>query len=68
LAPKGSIAIEGVSLTVCEVDGSSFSVWLIPHTLEVTTLGDLKPGDLVNLEFDLLAKYVESILAYGAEK
>ena len=63
LAPKGSIAIDGVSLTVCEVEGSRFSVWLIPHTLEVTTLGQHKPGDLVNLEFDLLAKYVESILA-----
>ena len=63
LAPKGSIAIDGVSLTVCEVEDSRFSVWLIPHTLEVTTLGHRKPGDLVNLEFDLLAKYVESILA-----
>ena len=68
LAPKGSVAIDGVSLTVCEVNGSSFSVWLIPHTLEVTTLGDLEPGNLVNLEFDLLAKYVESILAHDAAK
>ncbi|MFP6901049.1 MAG: riboflavin synthase, partial [Opitutales bacterium] len=68
LAPKGSVAIDGVSLTVCEVDGSSFSVWLIPHTMGVTTLGGLEPGDLVNLEFDLLAKYVESIIAGRAEK
>ncbi|MBG29512.1 MAG: riboflavin synthase [Opitutae bacterium] len=62
LVPKGSIAIDGVSLTVYEVDDSKFSVWLIPHTLEVTTFDRLQQGDLVNLEFDLLAKYVESIL------
>ena len=68
LAPKGSVAIDGVSLTICEVDGSSFSVWLIPHTLEVTTLGRLQPESLVNLEFDLLAKYVESILLTRSEK
>lgn len=63
LAPKGSVAIDGVSLTVCEVEDGTFSVWLIPHTLEVTTLGHLESGDLVNLEFDLLAKYVERILS-----
>ena len=63
LAPKGSVAIDGVSLTVCEVENGKFSVWLIPHTLDVTTFGHLEPGDLVNLEFDILAKYVESILA-----
>ena len=63
LAPKGSVAIDGVSLTVCEVDDGTFSVWLIPHTLEVTILGQLEAGDLVNLEFDLLAKYVEQILS-----
>ena len=68
LAPKGSVAIDGVSLTLCEVDGSAFSVWLIPHTLEVTTLGNLQPEGLVNLEFDLLAKYVESILLARSEK
>ena len=62
LTEKGSVTIDGVSLTVCEVNGGVFSVWLIPHTLEVTTLGHLAPGDLVNLEFDVLAKYVEGIL------
>jgi riboflavin synthase len=59
---KGSIAISGVSLTVAEVDENSFSVWLIPHTLEVTNLGALRPGDRVNLEFDMLGKYVERLL------
>ena len=67
LAPKGSIAIDGVSLTICEVEDGAFSVWLIPHTLEVTTLGCLKSGDRVNLEFDLLAKYVERILSEREE-
>lgn len=59
LASKGSIAVDGVSLTLVEVTNESFSVALIPHTLQVTTLGRLKPGDEVNLETDLLAKYVE---------
>lgn len=68
LAPKGSVTIDGVSLTVCEVDGGTFSVWLIPHTLKVTTLGHLVIGGLVNLEFDLLAKYVEGILLNQATK
>jgi riboflavin synthase len=63
VAFKGSIAIDGISLTVAEVREQSFVVWIIPHTLEVTNLGSTKPGDLVNLEFDLLAKYVERILA-----
>ena len=61
---KGSIAVNGVSLTVSAVeDGRCFSVWIIPHTLEHTNLGDLHPGDSVNLEFDILAKYVERLLA-----
>jgi riboflavin synthase len=55
---KGSIAIDGVSLTVVDVGPDWFTVWLIPHTLAVTTLGARKAGDSVNLEFDLLAKYV----------
>jgi riboflavin synthase len=55
---KGSIAVDGVSLTVVDVRPESFSVQLIPHTLAVTTLGQLQPGDRVNLETDLLAKYV----------
>jgi len=66
LAPKGSVTIDGVSLTVCEVEDGKFSVWLIPHTSAVTTLGQLEPGGLVNLEFDILAKYVESILTHRA--
>ncbi len=59
IAPKGSVALDGVSLTVVDVDGRDFSVALIPHTLEVTTLGALRVGDHVNLETDLLAKYIE---------
>lgn len=58
---KGSIAIDGVSLTVAEVDDSGFAVWLIPHTLEVTNLHAHHPGSLVNLEFDLLAKSLERL-------
>lgn len=59
MASKGSIAVEGVSLTLVEVTDSCFSVALIPHTLSHTTLGELKIGDPVNLETDLLAKYVQ---------
>ena len=62
LIPKGSIAIDGVSLTVAEADGDAVAVWLIPHTLAVTGLRDKRPGDAVNLEFDLLGKYVEKLL------
>lgn len=60
---KGSVAIDGVSLTVAEASGDSFAVWLIPHTLAATNLRSKKTGDTVNLEFDLLAKYVEKISA-----
>ena len=60
---KGSIAIDGVSLTVNSCDEKSFSVALIPHTLKVTTLGLLKRGDTVNLEVDLIGKYVEKLLS-----
>lgn len=63
LALKGSIAVDGVSLTVAEVSDDSFAVWLIPHTLTVTSLGEKKAGGHVNLEFDLLAKYAEKLLA-----
>jgi len=59
---KGSIALDGVALTLTAVAEDSFEVALVPHTLEVTTLGGLKPGDVVNLEADLLAKYVEKLL------
>jgi riboflavin synthase len=59
---KGSIAVEGVSLTVAALDDRGFGVALVPHTLEVTTLGRLEGGDRVNLETDVLAKYVERLL------
>ena len=60
---KGSVAIDGISLTVNEVDERSFSVSIIPHTLAITTLGGLKPGGLINLEVDLIGKYVEKLLS-----
>ncbi|HEU5243709.1 MAG TPA: riboflavin synthase [Gaiellaceae bacterium] len=60
---KGSIAVEGVSLTVAAFDDDGFEVALIPHTLEVTTLGRLEPGDEVNLEADVLGKVVERLVA-----
>ncbi len=63
IALKGSITINGVSLTVNEVQGAEFSVNLIPHTLAVTTLGELRAGSKVNLEIDLIARYVERMLA-----
>jgi riboflavin synthase len=59
---KGSVTVEGVSLTVTDVDETGFGVALVPHTLAVTTLGALTPGDEVNLEADVLAKYVEKLL------
>jgi riboflavin synthase len=59
---KGSIAVDGVSLTVAGLDANGFAVALIPHTLAVTTLGELEPGRTVNLEADVLAKYVERLL------
>jgi riboflavin synthase len=62
IVEKGSIAVDGVSLTVAAVDDDGFAVALIPHTLEVTTLGALEPGKGVNLEVDILAKYVERLL------
>ncbi|MGZ8364501.1 MAG: riboflavin synthase [Caulobacteraceae bacterium] len=57
IASKGSITVDGVSLTVNEVEGETFGVNVIPHTLAVTTLGELRPGDQVNLEIDVLARY-----------
>jgi riboflavin synthase len=63
VAFKGSIAIDGISLTVAEVRPASFVVWIIPHTLTMTNLRAKPAGDFVNLEFDLLAKYVERLLA-----
>ena len=65
IAAKGSIAVEGVSLTVNEVAGQRFAVNLIPHTLEVTTLASLQAGDRVNLEIDLVARYVARLAEAG---
>lgn len=72
LIPKGSITVDGVSMTVVDVGGPGgskpdweagrFTLWVIPHTLEVTTLGELTVGSLVNLEADLLAKYLERLM------
>ena len=62
IARKGSITVNGVSLTTNSVDGTRFSINLIPHTLDATTLGSLKLGSLVNLEIDLIARYVERML------
>jgi riboflavin synthase len=76
LVPKGSITVDGVSMTVVDVGGpagssaalgaATFTLWLIPHTLAVTTLGELAAGDRVNLEPDALAKHVERLLALSA--
>ena len=60
---KGSISVDGVSLTVAAIAGEGVQVALIPHTLVVTTLGTVVPGDLVNLEVDVIAKYVERLMA-----
>lgn len=60
---KGSIAIDGISLTVAGVSKKTFRVWIIPHTLEVTALRERRAGDVVNLEADMLGKYVEKFLA-----
>ncbi len=62
LVEKGSVAVDGVSLTIAALDGDSFSVALIPHTLEATTLGVVRSGDPVNLEVDVVAKYVERLV------
>ena len=62
IASKGSVALDGVSLTVNEVDGSRFGVNIIPHTIKVTTFGKVRPGSKVNLEIDLLARYVARLL------
>src|SRR5215471_1436919 len=63
LVEKGSVALDGISLTCFAIQARQFSVALIPHTLKVTTLGDRKPGDQVNFESDMLVKYVEKLLA-----
>ncbi len=63
MVPKGSIAVDGVSLTLVDVAPGAFSVMLIPHTLAVTTLGTLRIGDPVNIEADMLAKHVKKLIA-----
>jgi riboflavin synthase len=62
LVPKGSIAVDGISLTLVDVSTEGFSVMLIPHTLAVTTLGLIRPGETVNIEADMLAKHVQKLL------
>ena len=62
IAPKGSVALDGVSLTVNEVADDTFSVLIIPHTLAVTTFGALKAGDRINLEVDQMARYAARLM------
>ncbi|MBU8540256.1 riboflavin synthase [Falsiroseomonas tokyonensis] len=66
IAPKGSVAIDGVSLTVNEVEGQEFGVNIIPHTTEVTGFAQLRPGHLVNIEIDMLARYVARLREFEA--
>ena len=68
VAAKGSVCVDGVSLTVNEIDGPRFRVNIIPHTVSITRMGSLKPGDTVNLEVDILAKYVERMLSGDASE
>jgi riboflavin synthase len=65
IAPKGSIALDGISLTVNEVDRETFGVSIIPHTSKVTTWGTLKPGDKVNIEIDMLARYLARLKEFA---
>ena len=62
MVEKGSVTVDGVSLTVNGVDGPRFDVMLVPYTLSETTFGQMEPGDRVNLEVDILAKYVASLM------
>ncbi len=61
---KGSIAIDGISLTIAEITGDEFAVWLIPHTMLATNLHARKAGEAVNLEFDLLGKHIEKLMSF----
>jgi riboflavin synthase len=65
IAPKGSVALDGVSLTVNAVEGDTFSTLIIPHTLKVTTLGGIRMGDPINLEVDQMARYAARLLTAG---
>ena len=67
IAQKGSICVDGVSLTVNEVDGARFGVNLIPHTQTATTFGERRVGDAVNIEVDLIARYAERLATAGSE-
>jgi riboflavin synthase len=66
IAPKGSICVDGISLTVNAVEGGVFGVNIVPHTMSVTTLGEVRVGDRVHLEVDLIARYLERLLSAGA--
>lgn len=66
IASKGSVALDGISLTVNEVDGNRFGINIIPHTWEVTTLGQTKVGDRLNIEIDLMARYAARLMEYAA--
>ena len=68
IASKGSACLDGVSLTVNDVDDNRFSICIIPHTLTVTTLGSLAEGEVVNLEVDLIARYLDRLNQYGNEE
>jgi riboflavin synthase len=68
IAPKGSACLDGVSLTVNEVEDNRFSICIIPHTLTVTTLGTLAAGESVNLEVDLIARYLDRLNQYGHQE
>jgi riboflavin synthase len=68
LVEKGSVAVDGISLTVASLEDREFTVSVIPHTAESTTLGGKKPGDRVNLENDMIAKYVEKFVRHGGEQ
>lgn len=68
LAKKGSVCIDGISLTIADIEGGAFSVYVIPHTSENTTLKYLKNGDKVNIEADIIARYVENFISQKEEK
>ena len=68
IAEKGSVALDGISLTVARVDDSSFDVSVIPHTQTVTTIPDKKAGDIINIECDLIAKYLEKVAGSGRNR
>ncbi len=67
IAERGSVGVDGISLTVAKLDGTEVSVYLVPHTVETTTLKYRRPGDKVNIEFDMLARYVERCIRYPGE-